>query len=145
MSVAGTTVAVVSVSTAVVGVVRGRRLRRRGRASVGRAPWRRSVAVVVEAGRGVAAARVGLALLRERERAADLFLRVRVVEDVGRKLRDRLGVAMERIDLPDPAVVVPVGDHEVGAALRLRQRRLAPTVVETITSAMSRRPRRRAR
>ena len=70
--------------------------------------------------RGVAAARVGLALLRERERAADLFLRVRVVENVRRKLRDRLGVAVERIDLPDPPVVVPVGDHLVGAALRLR-------------------------
>ncbi len=78
--------------------------------------------------RGVAAARVGLALLRERERAADLFLRVRVVEDVRRELRDRLGVAVERIDLADPPVVVPVGDHLVGAALRLRHRHrgLAP-------------------
>ena len=66
--------------------------------------------------RGVAAARVGLALLRERERAADLFLRVRVVENVRRKLRDRLGVAVERIDLADPAVVVPIGDHLIGAA-----------------------------
>ena len=52
--------------------------------------------------RGVAAARVGLALLRECERATDLFLRVRVVEDVRRKLRDRLGVAVERVDLARP-------------------------------------------
>ena len=88
--------------------LRGRRLGRRRRA-----------------GRRVAAARVGLALLRKRERTTDLFLGVRVVEDVGRKLRDRLLVAMERVDLADPAVVVPVRDHEVGTTLRLRQRRLA--------------------
>ncbi len=85
--------------------LRGRRLGRRRRR---------------RAGRRVAAARVGLTLLRKRERATDLFLGVRVVEDVGRKLRDRLRVAMERIDLADPAVVVPVRDHQVGTALRLR-------------------------
>ena len=76
-------------SSAVVVVVvrrRGRRLRRRGRLRVGR----RGLGRPRRARRGVAAARVGLALFRERERAADLFLRVRVVEDVGRKLRDRL-------------------------------------------------------
>ena len=85
----GTTVAVVSVSTVVVGRV----------VSWSSSSWSScscSVVVVVGLGRrrrarrGVAAARVGLALLRERERAADLFLRVRVVEDVRRKLRDRL-------------------------------------------------------
>ena len=106
-------------SSSVVGrLVRagGRRL---GRAAVG-CVVRRGLGRRRRARRGVAAARVGLALLRERERAADLFLRVRVVENVRRQLRDRLGVAVERIDLADPPVVVPVGDHLVGAAPRLR-------------------------
>ena len=75
--------------------------------------------------RRILAARVGLPLLREGECAADLLLRVRVVEDVGRQLRDRLAVALERIDLADAAVVVPVGDHLVRARLLLREGRAA--------------------
>ena len=126
VSVGGTTVAVVSVSV-VVGLVGGvRSCRCRPSSSWFRArPRGGRLGRPGRARRGVAAARVGLALLRERERAADLFLRVRVVENVGRKLRDRLGVAVERVDLADAAVVVPVGDHLVGAGLRLRHGRLA--------------------
>ena len=78
-----------------------------------------SVGSVVAGRAGVvvaAAARVGLALLREGERAEDLFLRARVVEHVGRQALDRLAVAMERVDLVDPAVVVPVRDRPVAHA-----------------------------
>ncbi len=83
------------------------------------------VPVVVVAGVGIVAARVGLALLREGERAADLLLRVRVVDHVGRQAVDRVAVAMERVDLADAPVVVPVCDDLLGARLRrdLRRRR----------------------
>ena len=64
----------------------------------------------------------GSALLRVGERAADLLLRVRVVEDVGRERADRLAVAVERIDLVDAPVVVPVGDHRIRTA-RVRRGR----------------------
>ena len=95
-------VVVVLVVVVLVVFVRSCRRRRRSRSSTGRR---------------IVAARVGLPLLREGERAADLLLRVRVVEHVGRELRDRLAVALERVDLADAAVVVPVGDHLVGARL----------------------------
>ena len=118
--------------------------RRRGRAWS--APSRSSV-VARRARRGVAAARVGLALLRERERAADLFLRVRVVEHVGRQLRDRLACssgagrssrpARRRTSRRSPGRRTLFA-FAIAAAL------LADTD-DTITSAMSRRPKRRAR
>ena len=66
------------------------------------------------------AARVLLALLRVRQRAADLLLRVRVVEHVGREDADRLAVARERVDLVDAPVVVPVVDHLLPATRRQR-------------------------
>ena len=58
---------------------------------------------------------VGLALLRERERAGDLLLRVRVVDHVARKACDRIAIAVQGVDLADAPVVVPVG-HDLIAA-----------------------------
>ena len=63
-----------------------------------------------------------LALPGERERAEDVLLRVRVVEDVDREGANRLLVATEGEDLVDPAVAVPVRDNGVRARL-LRRRR----------------------
>ena len=42
---------------------------------------------------------------------------------VGWQLLDRLAIAVERVDLAHLAVVVPVGDHQVGTRPRARRRR----------------------
>ena len=67
-------------------------------------------------------ARVLLPLLRERQRAKDVLLRVRVVEHVDRERADRLLVAVAREDLVDATVAVPVRHDLLRARLRLRAR-----------------------
>ena len=68
---------------------------------------------------------VGLAALRVRERAEDVLLRVRVVEHVDRERADRVGVAVERVDLVDAPVAVPVGHHRFAQLAFERGRGLA--------------------
>ena len=67
---------------------------------------------------------IGLALLRVLQRAQDVLAGARVVPHVYREDLDRVPVAVQRVDVVDAAVVVPVRDHLFRAALgRGRARR----------------------